>query len=415
MKLLRVLFFILPITLSAQLRSYSYYRELKPVDKTDFYEIKIGSGIIDREGHYRIYEMGKDTVEVPYIKEDQVFYSYDSRYFKNLKIIDEGFEKDKFSYATLVLDTNLIYNSVYLNVQGNEFFKDVTVEGSDDNKKWKTIIENEKIFSYFRGDDEHYFRNKIAFKDISYKYLRLKFDDSQSLKVLIENAYIPIEKQYNITTGEKVPVELKRTEDPKKKQTILEGTLPRKYLVTILNFNIKHTSPHFKRDYTVSLASNVGTKENWVFYGEGVLHSEMENSIFLNNYSTSDGSFKTDKVKITINNLDDVPLKDVTIDVFTHEEKIKLKLEAAKKYVIAYEKANDTAPQYDIEHFKNAIPFTLKEAEIGIVVTPLPKPLPVVTEPLVSNKKWIWVALIACIALIALFTLKLLKPNKDGQ
>ena len=414
MKILRILFFVLPISLSAQLKTYNYYRELKPVAKNDFYEIRIGSGIIDREGHYRVYEIGKDTLEVPYVKEDQVFYSYDSRFFKTLKIIDESFNKDKFSYATLVLDTNLIYNSVYLNVKGDEFFKDVTVEGSDDNKNWKTVIENEKIFSYYRGADEHYFRNKIAFKDVSFKYLRLKFDDSRSLKVLVENAYIPIEKQYNVTTGEKVNIELKRSEDAKKKQTILEATLPRKYLVTILNFDVRHSSPNFKRDYTVSLASNVGTKENWVFYGEGVLHSDRSNNIVLNNYSTSDGSFKTDKVRIAINNLDDQPLKDISVEVFTHEEKIKLKLEAGKKYVIAYGKANDSDPQYDIENFKNAIPFKLTEAETGVEVV-IPQAPPVLVEPLVSNKKWIWAALIGCIIIIGLFTLKLLKPNNGGQ
>lgn len=403
------------MTVSAQLRSYSYFRELKPVAKNDLYEVKIGSGIIDREGHYRIYEVNaKDTVELPYIKEDQVFYSYDNRYFKTVKIINESFEKDKCSYATLVLDTNLVYNSVYLNTAGTDFFKDVTIEGSDDNKSWKTIIENEKIFNYYKGNDEHYYRNKIAFKDISYKYLRLKFDDSKSLKIALEGAYIPIDKQYNITTGELIQGTLKRTEDAKNKKTILEYTLGRKYLITILNFSIKHSTPNYKRTYNVSLLDNTRTKENWVYFGDGLLHSNTDNNLILNNYSLNDGAFKTDKIKITIDNLDDVPLKELNIKVYTHDEKIKLRLETGKKYVIAYGKSKDTEPQYDMENFKNSIPFHLPQVELG-TENIIPQAPTVVIEPLISNQKWIWVALIACISIIGLFTIKLLKPGQGGE
>ncbi len=397
-----------------QLKSYDFYRELKPVDKPGFYEIKIGSSVIDREGFYRVYELGsKDTTEIAHVKEDQVFYSYDRRSFKELKMIDESFEKDKFSYVTLVLDTDLVYNSVYLNLEGNDFFKDVSVEGSSDNKSWKTIVENEKLFNYYRGSDEHYFRNKIAFKDISFRYLRLKFDDSRTLKTGISAAFIPIDKQYNITTGELVQGVASRTEDQKIKKTIIDYALSRKYLVTILNFKVKHSSSHFKRNYTIHLLDNSHKKENWVYYGEGVLQSDADNSIVINNYS-SDGSFKTDKIRLTIDNLDDVPLKDVNMEVFTHEQKIKLKLEAGKKYVLAYGKAGDNAPQYDIEHFKNAIPFILPAVDLGVEIA-IPHVPEVKPEPLISNNKWIWVALIGCIVLIGLFTAKLLKPGSGNE
>jgi hypothetical protein len=401
------------LVMQSQLKSYSFYRGLKPVEKAGFYEIKIGSSIIDRDGFYRVYQIGtNDTVEVAHVKEDQVFYSYDSHYFKQVKIIDESFEKDKCSFATLVLDTDMIYNSAYLNLTGNDFFKDVSVEGSDNNKSWKTITEKEKLFNYNKGTDEHYFRNKIEFKDITFKYLRLKFDDSRSLKVRLEAAFIPIDKQYNVTTGELVPCTIVRTEDPKTKKSIIECALSRKYLVTILNFKVVHTSPHFKRNYTIHLLDNSHKKDNWVYYGEGTLLSEGDNSIVINNYS-SDGTFKTDKIRLIVDNLDDVPLKEVGVEVYTHEQKIKLKLEPAKKYVLAYGKENDSSPQYDIENFKNAIPAILPLVELGTEVV-IPHTPEVKPEPLVSNTKWIWVALVGCIVLIALFTAKLLKPGAGG-
>lgn len=397
----------------AQLRSYSYYRIVKPVEWTGFYELKIGSSIIDREGYYRVYELsGKDTTEAAYVKEDQVFYSYDNHYFRKVKIIDESFVKDKYSYATLVLDTDMIYNSVYLNLTGHDFFKDVSVEGSSDNKSWKTITDEEKLFNYNKGSDDHYFRNRITFKDISFRYLRLRFDDSRSLKVMLEAAFIPIHRQYNVTNGEPVQAQATRREDSKNKQSVIECALNRKYLVTILNFKVEHNAA-FRRHYTVHLLDNSNGKENWVYYGEGNLHSGTENSIVINNYS-ADGSFKTDKVRITIDNLDDVPLKNVDVEVFTHEQKIKLKLEAGKNYVLAYGKENDDLPQYDIENFRHSIPAILPSAELG-AETAIPHAPEVKPEPLVSNKKWIWVALVVCIALIGLFTVKLLKPGPGDK
>ncbi|MGZ4037417.1 MAG: DUF3999 family protein, partial [Bacteroidia bacterium] len=329
---LAIAFMACALAMQAQLSSYSFYRELKPVEKAGFYEVRIGSSVLDRPGFYRVYELNaKDTIEIAHVKEDQVFYAYDNRYFKQVKIIDESFVKDKCSYATLVLDTDMVYNSVYLNLEGKDFFKDVTVEGSADNKAWKTIVEGEKLFNYDKGGDEHYFRNKISFKDVSFKYLRLKFEDSHSLKVLLQAAFIPIDKQYNVTTGEAVPCTVTRTEDTKRKQSIIECSLSRKYLVTILNFKVEHSSPHFSRHYSVQLLDDSYKKDNWISYGGGTLQSGEENSIILNNYS-SDGTFKTAKIRLIIDNLDDMPLRKVDVEVFTHEEKIKLKLEPGKKY-----------------------------------------------------------------------------------
>ncbi|MBK7667765.1 MAG: hypothetical protein IPJ32_10735 [Sphingobacteriaceae bacterium] len=81
-------------------------------------------------------------------------------------MIDKSYESGKYSYATLVLDTNLIYTSVYIHVSSNEFYKEVSLEGSNDNKSWKTIIENEKLFRDYRDASAHYHRNKIMFEPV---------------------------------------------------------------------------------------------------------------------------------------------------------------------------------------------------------------------------------------------------------
>lgn len=221
---------------NAQFRSYDYYREIKPVNESGYYKLKIGSAVIDRPGHYRVFELGKDTMEVPHVIEEYDNSSYDRSYFKYLNIVDKSFNANKASYATLVLDSSITYNALYLNYSAPEFFKDVTLEGSDDNKSWKTIIENEKVFHYYREPNDHYYRNKITFEPVTFKYIRVTTDDSDSPKLDISSAYLPLSESVSNGDGELLPTGLIRTEDKAKKQTVIECSFKRMYFIGCLKF-----------------------------------------------------------------------------------------------------------------------------------------------------------------------------------
>lgn len=201
---------------NAQLNTYDYFREVKPVTETGYYQVNIGSVILDRQGYYRVYEINeKDTLEVPYVMEQYDWSFHERKFFKDLKIIDKSYDAEKYSYVTLVLDTNIIYNTVYLSFGAHEFFKDVTLEGSQDNKSWKTITEKEKLFRYYPANDRGYFRNKIDFEPISFKYLRLKIDDTESTRLDLVSAAVPLVNEEAIDEGELIESLQKRIEDKK--------------------------------------------------------------------------------------------------------------------------------------------------------------------------------------------------------
>ncbi len=406
-----ILYVLLGFTtvLQAQLKTYSYYRELKPVAADGYYDLTISSGVLDRNGFYRVYELTeKDTMEVPYITGSKFYDTYDKSYFKSLKIIDKSYEAGKASYATLILDTNLIYNSLYLNFSSYDFFKDITLEGSQDNKKWQTIIENEKMFDYYRSVSGHYYRNNIVFGDVSFKYIRVKMDDSNSEKIELLSASVPLVKE-EASDGEILPYEMVRTEDKEKKQTILECSFKRKYLITCVQLNVQNDPPHFRRETNVNFWVNTNNSKNkWIDFGGGTVTSSSSNKIYLTHFDYEDEGFKSEKMRIIINNLDDKPLDKITPVIFTHEQSIKIKLKKDKRYVLAYGKEKDTSPQYDLAYFQNAIPPGLKKAELGSEVK-IPQVEVVKPKPLFDNKKWIWVALIGCVVLIGIFAVKLLK------
>jgi hypothetical protein len=409
-----ILFVCLASLVKGQLSSYSYYRELKPVTGNAFYNLNISSSVLDRPGSFRIYKLnGNDTIEVPYVSGSRFFDVYDQKYLKPLRVIDKSFEPGKASYATLVIDTNITYNSVYVNFNALDFFKDITVEGSNDNKSWKTIVENEKVFHYYREPGDHYYRNKINLGAVSFKYLRIKSDDSNTDKLELISASLPLVKEEVIEEDETVPFELKRSEDKKNKQTILECSFQRRYFITALDFRIENEN-HFRREASVHLKNTNSSQETWIYFGNTVLTSNSSNKLYLNNYNSGDDAFKSDKLRILINNLDNQPLEKVDLKVFTHHEKIKVKLEKDARYVLAYGKESDTAPQYDLEYFRNAIPLNLTSTELGqekqIEHQAVVKP-----EPLLKNKLWIWIALTVCVLVIGIFTIKLLKAEDKKE
>ena len=375
----------------------------------------MGSAILDREGFYRFYQLNeKDTIEIPYLISSSRLDIYDRKSFKDLKIIDKSYETGKFSYATLVVDTNLIYTAVYLNFSELSFFKDVTLEGSNDNKNWKIIVENEKLFRYYKDDNDQYYRNKISFEPVTFKYLRAKIDDSNSSRTDVLSASIPLVKEEVAEEGELVESFQSRSEDKKEKKTIIECKFARSYAITDLQVDIENKD-NYRRDVQIEFYNPVNGKDKWVLFGTGVLMSGSSNKLYLMQYNFEDFQFKSSRMRIVVNNLDNQPLDKISVKPFTHVQNIKIKLEKDKKYVVGYGNAKDQRPLYDIGYFSSLIPLGLKAIELGNEIKILHVVAPV-QKPLIGNKMWIWVALIVCVTVIGLFTFKLMKSdNKQSE
>lgn len=405
---------VLSFYAKSQFVSYDYMREIKPVNETGFYKIKIGSGVIDRAGHYRVFEFtDKDTLEVPFVIEEYDNSTYDKNYFKYLSIIDKSFIANKSSYATLVVDSGITYNSIYLNFAAPQFFKDVTLEGSDDNRNWKTIIENEKVFHYFRPPFDHYYRNKITFEPVTFKYIRVVTDDRDAAKLDLSSAYLPLTEEVSNGDGELLPTGLIRTEDKVNKTTIVECSFRRMYFIGCIQIKVDNDLP-YRREVDVEFLTQNTSNDKWVVFGKSIISSNSSNKIYFKNYSSRDENFKTIKMRITIHNLDDRPLGNIAIDAFTHQEILKCRLEKDKKYVLVYGKENDNLPQYDLAYFKNAIPLNLKYVDLG-AESKIVKPSPEIKTPLISKQVWIWIALTGGVLVIGVFALRLLKQEETNE
>lgn len=411
---------LLPALLPAQAGSYAWSRMLSPVDSTAYYKLRIGSDILYKarpSGVVRVYELNeKDTAEVPYLLHE-TFEASVLKCASPVKLINASFVKGKASYYTCVVDTPEVYSSLTFDIGDGAYDKDLMLEGSDDNKHWKTILEKEKVFRFDgRGSEQAILRNTIFFPEQSYRYLRVTFDDSHSPRVALNSVQVPcFPAQDKLYEDEQIPMQLGRKELKAKKLTELSCTFPREYVVTGLRFKIGHDAPFYKRGIHIYQAAHKSQKPDLALYSDDYLVSNSSNYISLLRKWEGDEP-NTSKLVIDIENQDDQPLRDIQVEAFTRTQTMELRLEKGKRYMLAYGKSNDEHPFYDMAYFLDFASAHLREAKLEREVQQLkPAAAPTPKEPFFKSAAWIWGLMIVSILVIGGFAVSLLRQSKAGK
>ncbi len=110
---------------------------------------------------------------------------------------------------------------------------------------------------------------------------------------------------------------------------------------------------------------------------------------------------------IKIYNGDNPPL--VIKDVITRQEALAIVpyLEEGKAYHLAMNDANASAPQYDLQNFKDSIPAHLQAAQLAAIEA-APAQVKATGSP-IFKKAWIWAVIVAILAGLIFFTTQLSK------
>lgn len=411
---------LLPALLPAQAGSYTWSRMLGQVDSTAYYKLRISSDILYKarpSGVVRVYELReKDTVEVPYLLHE-TFEASVLKCASSVKLINTSFVKGKASYYTCVIDTPQIYSSLTFNIGDEVYDKDLMLEGSDDNKHWKTILEKEKVFRFDgHGSEQEIFRNTIYFSEQSYRYLRVTFDDSHSPRIVLNGVQVPCSSGQNrFYEDEQIPMQLSRKELKAKKLTELTCKFPREYVLTGLRFKIGHDAPFYKREIHIYQAARNAQKPELTLYSDDYLVSDSYNYISLVRKWEGDKP-NTNQLVIDIENLDDQPLRYIQVEAFTSTQTMELRLEKGKHYMLVYGKSNDEHPFYDMAYFLDFTSAHLHEAKLeseAQQIKPVAGPQP--KEPFFKSAAWIWSLMIVSILVIGGFAVSLLRQSKAGK
>ncbi|RZJ80550.1 MAG: DUF3999 family protein [Flavobacterium sp.] len=399
-----ILLFACFATANAQTNAYKFKREITGVNSL-WHSMKLPDGLYKNANagfeDLRIFGIkGKDTMEVPYLlkqRADQII----SKEI-DFKPVNESANANGY-YYTFELKNVTEINQINLAFKEANFNWDVTLEGSNSNSEWFTILKDYRILSIKNKDTDYQF-TKLSFPDSKYQYLRLmiKSPVKPGLLEALINKTDTIKGTYQDVKYK--TFELKNnTVD---KETVIDVTLENPVPLSYLKLNAQSDFDFYrpiKIEYaTDSFKTEKGMQYNYAPLFEGTI-SSLEKSEF--NFQNTIAS----KLKITIQNNDNKPLRLNGLALKGNLYEIIARFDnPTLTYALYYGNENVTAPSYEIEKFENEIPSILTAVTIGNQ-----KENPAysikIEKPLFENKTWLWALMAVIIALLGWFSYKMLK------
>ncbi|MET0570894.1 MAG: DUF3999 family protein [Pedobacter agri] len=399
-----ILLFACFATANAQTNAYKFKREITGVNSL-WHSMKLPDGLYKNANagfeDLRIFGIkGKDTLEVPYLlkqRADQII----SKEI-DFKPVNESANANGY-YYTFELKNVTEINQINLAFKEANFNWDVTLEGSNSNSEWFTIVKDYRILSIKNKDTDYQF-TKLSFPDSKYQYLRLMI--KSPVKPGLLEALI---NKTDTVKGTYQDVKYKTFElknNTVDKETVIDVTLENPVPLSYLKLNAQSDFDFYrpiKIEYaTDSFKTDKGMQYNYAPLFEGTI-SSLEKSEF--NFQNTIAS----KLKITIQNNDNKPLRLNGLALKGNLYEIIARFDnPTLTYALYYGNENVTAPSYEIEKFENEIPSILTAVTIGNQ-----KENPAysikIEKPLFENKTWLWALMAVIIALLGWFSYKMLK------
>lgn len=401
-----VLNFILVLCSSfaiAQSHEFKYRRALDNVTAEDWYSIKLPSEFFQKVNKdfsdIRLLAVTeKDTSEIPYllrIKTDEIIIEN-----FNLPLLNQSWANGRL-FFTVQIPAGKMLNSLTLNFVEDNFDAVVSVEGSTDKKEWFEIVNTKRIVSIHQ-DNMDYSNTTINFPTSDYPYLRIQIKADKQLS-LIGASF----KHIAIKKGEHfILTDFRTTVITENKQTEIRLRAPYRTAVNSLAINTSYTNDYY-RNYSLAYArDSIKTEKGWI----------QNYSTFKHGYLTSVDSNKIDfetlithELKLTIYNLDNPALTINNIELSGPKIEIIANISPKQNSFLYYGSTKLQTPQYDLVHFENKIPPSVKNIAL-LDEENLEAPQP--EKALFTKKFWLWTILIVVMGIMGYFTLQMLN-RKD--
>lgn len=301
-------------------------------------------------------------------------------------------------------------------VTGSEnFTRSVSVEGSNDQTQWNTLVQDAYIFDF-----SHNIRSRhlnVEFPSSNFRFLRIKIHDDGSGPLEIEGG-----KAYRVTTApaetESWPLTIiRRTENSKDKTT--EILLDAIYFgLPVITLDLEVPSRNYHRNVKIEASMDM---EKWDPLGSGVIYNYD-----MPRFKRTDTrlSFRQNQgcryFRLTIENYDDQPIEVSGATGTGIVRRIILSLTGKPPYTVFFGAPNAKAPRYDFAHRMQYIqtatlPRLALQTRISNpdYIKPLP-PLKPLTE---RYPALLWIVMVAVMAVLALLIFSLIRkaPPESKQ
>jgi len=407
-KLLILVFLFNCLYSFCQMKGYEYKREIKGI-KGQWNSIELPDdlyGKVSRDlSDIRVFGITakNDTLEAPYFFEKNES-TVSSRNI-SFNLINPS-KKGSTYYFTFQTKEERTINQIQLDFNQKNYDWRIKLEGSNNQQNWFTVVDHYRILSIKNSQTDYQF-NKIVFPNSKYNYYRIGIPANEK-PVLKSTKMILMEFPQGVLTH----YALKRvliTQDKRRKQTIIDLELKTSVPVNKLKIGVNDNLDYYRPMQIEYLTDSFKTDKSWYFnYGEAagatILSSVDKRNFELNGCITN-------KLRVTIDNHDNQPLKFSTFIVEGYKSILITRLSEPASYYLCYGKKGSVKPEYDIEQFRSKISDSANKINLGKEeFVDLTKT--VNTEPLFTNKAWLWGIMVLIIGLLGWFTLKMMKKKE---
>jgi hypothetical protein len=390
----------------AQIDQYTYKRELLGITKP-WHKVVLPEEIFDKVSSdfndIRIFGVTKsnDTIAASYmlqLKKEKVVRTEVDFKLLNTTSNEQGY------YFTMEVPAEEPINQLMLNFNQDNFDWLLSLEGSQNQQEWFSIVNDYRILS-IKNPETNYQFTKVTFPNTKYRFFRIHVKSKE--KPDLSYAKIAHNKVTNGSFNQYTINKMESFEDKEQKLTIVEVSLKAPVPVSSIKIDIENNFDYY-RPVTISyLADSLKTEQGWKYRYQHLTSGTLS-SIGKNEFVFK--STILHKLKIRIQNQDNTPLGINTITAKGYVHELVARFTEPATYFLSYGNKQAARPNYDINRFTSKIPDKLEVLSLGeerLVV----KDKVFTNEPLFKNKNWLWAIMALLIVVIGWFSIKMIRTK----
>ncbi len=384
----------------AQVESFNFKRKIEGVTMPGWYSLPLPVGIPGSANQFhdiRIYNLtDSDTLEVPYllkIQEDAV-----SEKNISVPVLNKSIRDGKL-YVTFEIPTGERANYLHLEFTEKNFDGHASIEGSNNQKEWFSILNQRRILS-IKDEAVDFNFTTLYFPLSIYRFLRVSVE-ANTLLTFLSATVKRRETKYGATN--KIPLTWTEKNNKKDKQTVIDIPFSQTQLFSSLKMNVSNEGDYYRSFELDVLTDSAKSQKGWQYYYENVTRG------YLTSADTNAFTFPyhvAKRLRLTINHADNPPLSIKQIEACGPNVLLISKISPGENYLFYGNRSVD-APSYDLKYFEENIPIDLAPLSLG-AEEDIRKPA-IRSHPLFEKKLWLWGAMGLVILILGFFTLRMLK------
>ena len=388
-----------------QIKEYSYKRKLTGI-KDQWHIVALPNEIFKRVSNdlsdMRVFGLTKsnDTLEAPYILKlasEKISEKEVSFNLINQSKVSNGY------YFTFEVPVETSVNQINLDFKEQNFDWKLTLEGSQNQQQWFSIIEDYRILS-IKNEQTDYQFTKVKFPYSKYRYFRLFINSTKSPELIKAKLSL---NQINEGKFREYSINSVIDEEKQNKQTIINIDLSSNVPVSKLTISVKNKYDYYRPVNITYLLDSFKTEKGWK-YNYATLTSGTLSSIEKNEFKFNSTILK--KLKIIIENQDNEPLQVDSFSVKGYIHEIVARFNTPGTYYLTYGNSKAEKPNYDIARFSDKIPKNLTALKLDDEQL-IGKGTIKQTGPLFENKIWLWIIMALTIMVLGWFSLKMIEQK----